>query len=408
MPTLNDFSSFNDLVFPKGTLLGNLYIEEVFQFYDVPLCFSSRNEIGHRFLSTLIDFENPAEPKWFLVPMSDVRFSEVRSGAMDLRTAFSKPELGFLFITSCSELYKVGEDRIAQELLPAENARIEIKTHSLTRKIDALDSYARSAGREALDISFENDKYKKTVYPIKLLAQNLRAIQDVVDTLPLDKASPSASKGRIAQASLSETELGLTDLYAASFGTRLVSLSSTNVLFGDTTIGKTLGTFLTLFEAASDESRLRTILSALSKRTVTKFLSLLKILAFSETSVRVAMAIPGRAKRESALTYRTAGSLVQMLTKLIDDEPLEYDLDGVLVGLHSDRKTFYINYEKDGKHETMSGQVLDPEVQREEYASINAHYRFRVREIESYNPLTDETKYDYFLLKLLKIGTANT
>ena len=389
-------------VFPDNTGLGNLFIDEVYQFYDIPLCFSSKNELGHRFLSTLIDLENPAEPRWFLLPISETRFGEVRSGALDLYSAFSAPELGFLYATSKRELLRILSSGIDKGLLPEKGIGLDIRSHTLGRPIASLQQYSDQTNREVIDISFDNERYKKTIYPIRLLSQNLRAVQDVINTIPIRKSSPSASKGRIAQHSLDETELGLTDLYAASFGTRLVSLSNTNVLFGETEIAKTLDVFLTLVELSVDEVQLRGLLADLSKRTVSKYLSLLKILSYNETNIKVARAIPRKEIRASFLPHKTAKTLVDLLTKLINDEPLEYEIEGTLVGLYANKKKFFISHEKDSKSEIMHGAVLDPNITREDYASINAHYIFKIRELESFNPVTDETKYEYFLLEMRK------
>lgn len=69
-----------------------LRTEEVFIYYDRPLLFSCRDAVGTAYLAVLVDEPDDGPETWLYVAVSDERYDAVRTGRIDLRTSFGRPE----------------------------------------------------------------------------------------------------------------------------------------------------------------------------------------------------------------------------------------------------------------------------------------------------------------------------
>jgi hypothetical protein len=85
------------LIPPHDPLLGALSMDEVYFDQEGPRFFSATSRSGRRFLAVAVD-EDESSDTYLYLPVSDARFGEIRSGALDLRTAFREPEGGSLFV----------------------------------------------------------------------------------------------------------------------------------------------------------------------------------------------------------------------------------------------------------------------------------------------------------------------
>ena len=71
--------------------LGKLEIVEVYEYYDQPVLYSCRNASGHLYLVVAAD-ENDKYVTWLSVAVSTERLNLIRSGKIDLYTAFADSE----------------------------------------------------------------------------------------------------------------------------------------------------------------------------------------------------------------------------------------------------------------------------------------------------------------------------
>ena len=76
---------------PKRTLLGNIEIIEIYDFYDQPCLFLCKNKSGHNFLSLWID-ELLDKQVWLYLPISKWRLREIFDRSIDLKSAFQTSE----------------------------------------------------------------------------------------------------------------------------------------------------------------------------------------------------------------------------------------------------------------------------------------------------------------------------
>lgn len=80
---------------PEGTILGQLEIIEVYDFYDKPVLFSCKNKSGLIFIAIYVDDSDVAEI-WLYTPMSSSRFQNLVQG-IELRDVFTNAEDGFVY-----------------------------------------------------------------------------------------------------------------------------------------------------------------------------------------------------------------------------------------------------------------------------------------------------------------------
>lgn len=107
-------------VLPEGTVLGQLEIIEVFEYFDGPCLFSCRNRSGAQFLAVFAD-EGEVDI-WLYAPVSEGRLEAVRAGNVDLHTAFADAEDGFTYLVkfngSSVETNPVRGSSIPSDYLP--------------------------------------------------------------------------------------------------------------------------------------------------------------------------------------------------------------------------------------------------------------------------------------------------
>lgn len=81
---------------PERTILGQLEIIEVYDFYDKPVLFYCKNKSGLIFIVLCVDISDSAEI-WLYAPMSSSRFQSVVQGGVELRDIFIDTEDAFVY-----------------------------------------------------------------------------------------------------------------------------------------------------------------------------------------------------------------------------------------------------------------------------------------------------------------------
>ena len=118
--------------------LKNTEIVEVYVYYDRPLLFLCQDLIGRKYIAVLVDEDDEGE-YWLYVEISQRRLEMIRSGGIDLHTAFGHPESGYAFslrLEFSSEnitIKPLAAAEISQEWLPKKETKLEIPTETLPR-----------------------------------------------------------------------------------------------------------------------------------------------------------------------------------------------------------------------------------------------------------------------------------
>lgn len=119
---------------PESTVLGELSIVEVYEYYIQPALFACTNRTGQIYLAVWID-DNDELSRWLYVAVSLERFSQIRRGRTSLRSAFSAPEDGVALDVVIhnnpelpSEVSAVPANRIEEAWLPLPGEHLELQT----------------------------------------------------------------------------------------------------------------------------------------------------------------------------------------------------------------------------------------------------------------------------------------
>jgi len=81
---------------PENTILGQLKIIEIYDFYDKPVLFSCKNKTGLTFIVVYADSSDLAEI-WLYAPVSSSRFENVVKGKVEIRHIFTETKDGFVY-----------------------------------------------------------------------------------------------------------------------------------------------------------------------------------------------------------------------------------------------------------------------------------------------------------------------
>ena len=84
---------------PRNSILGELTITQIYQFYNIPVLFACRNRVGHVFLAVLID-QNDEQATWLYSPLSEKRFTLLKENRIDLHDAFAGTEDCILLVVT--------------------------------------------------------------------------------------------------------------------------------------------------------------------------------------------------------------------------------------------------------------------------------------------------------------------
>src|SRR6266511_4671430 len=115
------------LIPPHDPLIGALSMDEVYFDHEGPRHFSATSRSGCRLLAVAVDEDESSSDTYLYLPVSDARLGEIRSGALDLRTAFREPEDGSSFVVVAdyeqpprNRVSVVSPDEVAEDWLPLE------------------------------------------------------------------------------------------------------------------------------------------------------------------------------------------------------------------------------------------------------------------------------------------------
>ncbi len=121
---------------PNLRLFGDLKVIEIYEFYDAPVLLSYRAGSGTIYLAVAVG-ETPTSEEWLYVALSPERFSHVRSGGLDLRSAFNEPENHVTFLVSVPHDENIEASLnpllppLPDNLLPAQGEFLRLETATL-------------------------------------------------------------------------------------------------------------------------------------------------------------------------------------------------------------------------------------------------------------------------------------
>jgi hypothetical protein len=395
---------------PKDTILGNLEILEVYEFYDKPCLFSCKNISGQIFITVWID-ETSYSNSWLYVPISLRRFQQIVSGGIDLRSSFLNAEDGFVFNVSIpnennrTEVVRVLCCNLQEDELPAEGEFLNCGSQViglLTEKKD-VKSISIQSRKVALNIAFGFPNMNIMQAPISSLGILLQSIQALIDALGQFKAGKATVKGNVSEDILRQTQLAIVGAYSGSFGVEMISVSEPD-LWGNSLAEEAVEAFLELMKTGKDPQKIRDFLLKAQPRAALRYRIFLEKLVNSKAKISAEWGSFNQGKGGSIeLLLADAKIILHIVSEVEAEVPKQYEIEGELVGVNKRTKSFEI-WEIKGERKKYSGRIVDQALNVAETATLSENYNATIRETIEVSPITGEEKIKYQLvnLKLIK------
>lgn len=392
-------------VLPQNTLLGKLEILEIYEYYDQPLLFTCRNLSDTIYLVVLEDEEDDFDT-WLYASMSPSRYAQVRSGGVDLYSAFKNAEEGFVFVV---KIYRDGNLQTQVDLIPAFQLQddqlpeigeaLNLNTATIEKKEIPIQRRAAQLYREYVEMALELPEQKRTEAPILVLSNIMRYLQETLVSIGHTLSDLHQSGKRPTRDLVEKMELALIGVAPGSFKLEMASTDESD-MFGDTLLGDALQELGRIISLGSNEEELLASFARLKAEVPKDYLKLLKAIHASRidrASLRWASA-NGERIGESLLTSPIVSSTIEVIENMVETETNLIKLIGELTGAFKDREFEFVTKERiiRGKLDNNNLSIEDSDIINN--AQLGKHYIFQLREVITRRIATDETQTRYFLI----------
>lgn len=385
-----------DVTFIIDSRTVELTIMEVFEDYEGPVLYSCRSATGQLFVSVWAA-SHPNGDVWLFLPVSEERLHAIRTGAIDLYSAFRYPEEPWLYHVDAASINEVPRGRIVNpddlpdEMLPAPDERLDLEDERTPRWINSDPAdYAASSARNVIDIALGHEDGPKFASTY-LLGKVLIGVQDMVysEVLPDDRRGP------IPRAIREKYELQVRGTFAASFGVRL-EVPPVTELFGQDDIDRVMESIAILLQSSRDRETLIDHLTRYRKTsTISKYRDLLGHLSSANTDFCFVWARPDRNMRKVVLSAQQIRRAVETLSNVEEDLTRMLTIPGKLVAINKQRNRFGF-VSDDG----ISYQgVLSAEMAERDFV-VTSSVIAEIEESIEVNEITGETVTWYTLVRI--------
>jgi hypothetical protein len=369
---------------PIDTVLGVLEVVEVYDFYDGPRLFLSRNRVGLLFLAAWVEDATDRDV-WLFVPVSANRVNSVRSGGLDLRSAFTEAEDGFVFRVAVdrsgtgAEVDRIPCLRLPDEFLPTHGEYLHLDTRTLPILHEEFaQDRARQTNRDAVILKVQVPETFRSEAPSLLLGQVIASFQWLVSSVGQALRGSATNRGRLRPEIIRETQLLVTGFAAGSFAVTLESAETPNVV-GESLVDAALETVYEIFDARANVENLRPRLAKVMPRAVSTYVALLRNLTSTGTGLDLEWASPLHERGgRVTLSATDVAEIVDVVRRSNLQVPLLITADVRLLGLNV--RTLYFEVEDLATGERYTGHVADDAVSDVEHATINAIYEAEIAE----------------------------
>jgi hypothetical protein len=394
--------------FPQFTQLGQLELIEVYEYYDRPVLLSCANAAGHIYLALLVDEAERSET-WYFVGISQLRYQHIRSGAIDLYSAFRLSEDGFIIevqipvddFLSDAVAHRLRAEDVPDERLPYSGELLNLTTETLPKLFESISRKADQAKREFLRLRLELQTVLRTEAPAKLLGDILHAVQDTVDAIGQTLKGDVAKRGPVPYHIRTQMELMVVEVGSGSFEIELASAKMVD-LFNESDVGKALQELIYLINLGDDEERLREQLRQLKIRVAAKYASLLRSISERVDSTNFEWGSPAHDEMHVArVSADMAKAIIEIIERTELEPPERIEVRGQLIGANLNKKNYEIwTKDMDGNTVSYSGRVEDSAIDSLTGAILNREYLATLLQLNTINSVTGEVEERYVLVEL--------
>lgn len=393
---------------PENSVLGNLRLTEVYEYYDFPRLYACQNLTGQHYLALWVE-DVANKSRWLFAPLSEGRLSEIETGHMPVQLAFTNNEHGFV--------YEGVETEGSWSMVPRESERLQqddlpAATYFLNHPAGAqrpgavplLAKYSREHLSASADFTIRSEGFEPNRIPIHYLGVFLRLLQGLVDSIGQAVEGSFTARGQVPDSIRLRTALSAVGAHGGSFGV-YVRAEAHPRLIGEDLITSSLRELSRLLDSGDRPAQLKEVLLPLKPRAITNYRKFLQHLVSANADLTAAFADPSGHYQETLLEGKSAAGALKIVEEAQALEPNVYEVQGTLVGLNVRLQSFEI-LASEASNQRYSGKYAPEALSVQRNPPINLEYKCRIEEREELNVATGETKVEYILLRLERIGSA--
>lgn len=388
---------------PERTMLGQLEIIKVYDFYDKPVLFSCKNKSGLIFIVICVDSSDFAEI-WLYAPMSSSRFQSIVQGRVELRDIFIEPEDGFVYQVEIPYEDEVNVivktvdcNEIPDEYLPELGQVIQYDDSNEYSNIETVSTQKR---REILDFVLQFPDKKTTEAPVGELGLILYSLQETIDAIGQIKLGKSES--HIIQPEVKQkTEVVMSDVFSGSFGMRLEGTvyEEDNLGLGESFLGQCLKEFIQLINVGANAEELPAKLNILKKKTAFKYTEFLKGLTkIGISKLHINWASPGTKVQMGEIELETVFKVLDVIKHTKIKSETEIYVNVKLIQINYNTRTTTL--QEVGSRKKYKCLITDSAIQDVESISKISVYVATIQDYVILSPVVDKEKHEYELLSL--------
>lgn len=391
-------------VFPNDPILGKLRIQSVYGYFDGPYLFSVSNEVGQVFLAQAIPDNNRGRG-FLYVPISRERLWGLESGSVSVFSCLARPEteIVFEYRPATSELTRHKASEIPPDFLPDEDAKLPNRHTAIEarRELELSPeltlSAAEAGGIEIIKLALVFPNLGPFQAPLGQLGTILSNFQDAINALGQKFSGVYTDRGRISETLLEKLDLRITRAFASSFGVEIIAPSRDNLL-EQSLASRSLDWFVRFLHSVTEVEQ-ADILRDLNKRSVSKVVDFLESLVDGDVMLEGVYASSYLSRKARLTTsLENIQRALQVASRIEQEESDRFELECILIALHSRRRTFEVEPAAGGTR--INGRIAFDAPDHVVHSTIMSRYKARLSEVVETSSITGDEVHKYTLLDL--------
>jgi len=386
---------------PERTILGQLEIIEVYDFYDKPVLFSCKNKSGLVFIVLCVDSSDSAEI-WLYSPISLSRFQSAVQGEVELRNIFIDTEDAFVYQVEVpyedernAIVKNVSCHEIPDEYLPGLGQLIQSENNCDDTNIEANSTRKR---REIIDFILQFPEKEIAEAPVGDLGLILSSLQETIDAIGQIKLGKSES--HIIQPEVKQkTQVVMSGVFSGSFGMRLEGTvyEEDNLGLGESFLGQCLREFIQLINLGASTEELPAKLNVLKRKTALKYTEFLKALTrIGISKLHIDWASPGRKVQTGEIELETVFNVLDVIKNTKIRAETEIYANVRLTQINYSNKTTTL--QEVGSRKKYRCFIADSALKDVETINKTLVYVATIQDYVILSPVVDKEKHEYELL----------
>jgi hypothetical protein len=396
---------------PERTILGQLEIIEVYDFYDKPVLFSCKNKSGLTFIVVCVDSSDFAEI-WLYAPVSSSRFQSVIKGDVELRHIFAQTEDAFVYqveIPYEDEINVIVKNvecnQIPDDYLPELGQFIQ----SEFQNIENIEVVSTQKRREILDFVLKFPDKDIQEAPVGDLGLILSSLQETIDAIGQIKSGKSESH-IIPFEIKQKTQVVMSGVFSGSFGIRLEGTvyEEDSLGLGESFLGQCFKEFIQLINLGANSEELPAKLNILKKKTAFKYTEfLIALTRIGISKLHINWASPGQKVQVGEIEQETISKVIDVINNTKLRAETEICVKVKLTQINYNTRTTTL--QEVGSRKKYKCSIADSAIKDVKSIEEDSVYVATIQEYAIVSTVLNKEKHEYELLSLkLEAESENT